>query len=332
MRRVGRAALVGMAAMCGSALLAHGQPAPTPPAPTPSGSVAPRSAPGAPQSVPPGQIFRSGVEVITVAATVFDADGHLAPDLPRDAFELYDDGELQPITQFTHERVPVGLGLLLDVSDSMFGRRLADARAAVSRFLFELLDPSDEFFVYGFNHAPQLVSAWTRDAALVSSRLASLQPRGGTAVYDAVITSLPLFKTRNQPRAALVIISDGADTASDASVRDVRSALIRSDAFVYAIAIDSPDKRPINTRVNPFALREITDDTGGRTQVVTDSAELTAATQRIAEELNSQYVFGYNAPHTPDGQYHSIRVRVKTGAYRVRARRGYIAEPLPRSK
>lgn len=287
------------------------------------------------QSQPPvsgGQVFRSRVEVITVAATVFDADGRLAPDLPRDAFEIYDDGEPQPIVQFTHERVPVGLGVLLDVSDSMFGRRMADARAAVSRFLFDLVDPSDEFFVYGFNHAPLLVSSWTRDSAMVTSRLAALQPSGGTAVYDAVLTALPLYATRNQPRAAMVIISDGADTASDASVRDLRSALIRSDAFVYAIAIDSPEKRPINTRVNPIALREITDDTGGRTEVVTDSADLAAATQRVAEELNSQYVLGYNAPRGSDGQYHSIRVRVRNPGYKVRARRGYMADPLPQKR
>jgi Ca-activated chloride channel homolog len=283
-------------------------------------------------AIPGGQVFRSRVEVITVAATVFDADGHLAPDLPRDAFEVYDDGEQQPIVQFTHERVPVGMGVLLDISDSMYGQRMTEARSAVSRFLFDLLDARDEFFVYGFNHAPQLVSSWTRDAALVSSRMALLRPSGGTAVYDAVLTAMPLFTTRNQPRAAMVIISDGADTASDATVRDVRSALIRSDAFVYAIAMDPPERRPINTRVNPFALREITDDTGGRTEVVSDSAGLTAATQRVAEELNSQYVLGYNAPRGADGQFHSIRVRVRHGNYRVRARRGYIAEPLTQKK
>jgi VWFA-related protein len=162
--------------------------------------------------------------------------------------------------------------------------------------------------------------------------MALLRPSGGTAVYDAVLTAMPLFTTRNQPRAAMVIISDGADTASDATVRDVRSALIRSDAFVYAIAMDPPERRPINTRVNPFALREITDDTGGRTEVVSDSAGLTAATQRVAEELNSQYVLGYNAPRGADGQFHSIRVRVRHGNYRVRARRGYIAEPLTQKK
>jgi len=109
-------------------------------------------------------------------------------------------------------------------------------------------------------------------------------------------------------------------------VRDVRSALLRSDAFVYAIAIDPPaDTRPINARVNPYALREITDDSGGRTQVVHDSADLGAATARIAEELNHQYVLAYTSPRRPDGQYHTLRVRVTRPGHRVRSRRGYVA-------
>ena len=77
--------------------------------------------------------------------------------------------------------------------------------------------------------------------------------------------------------------------------------------------------------MNPYALREITDDTGGRTEVVHDSADLGAATARIADELNHQYVLGYTSPAAPDGQYHSIRVRVTRPDYRVRARRGYVA-------
>ena len=76
---------------------------------------------------------------------------------------------------------------------------------------------------------------------MVSDALAALRPSGGTAIYDAVISALPQIDRRNRQRAALLIISDGADTASDATLRDVRSALLRSDAFVYAIAIDSPD-------------------------------------------------------------------------------------------
>src|SRR5213076_97227 len=81
--------------------------------------------------------FRSGVDVTGITVSVRDADGHLVQDLTRDDFEIYEDGEKQPLTQFTEERVPVSLGVLLDISDSMFGQRIADARAAVDRFLFE---------------------------------------------------------------------------------------------------------------------------------------------------------------------------------------------------
>ena len=91
----------------------------------------------------------------------------------------------------------------------------------------------------------------------------------------------------------MLIISDGADTASDAALREVRSALIRSDAFVYAIAVDPPAKRAINEAVNMSALNEITGGSGGNTELVHQTSDLVAATARIAEELNSQYVLGY---------------------------------------
>lgn len=269
--------------------------------------------------------FRSGVEIISITATVTDADGKLITGLPRDAFEVFEDGERQAITQFTNERVPVSLAVLLDVSDSMYGQRLQDARAAVERFLFELLDPADEFSVLAFNHEPHLLTQWTRSQSVIGDALAGLRPFGATALYDAVIGSLPLMETRTRQRAALLIISDGADTASDASMHDVRSALLRSDSFSYAIAIDSPARRAINASVNVSALNEITTGSGGRTEVVHDTGDLGEATRRIAEELNKQYVLGYTSSHAPDGRYHSIRVHAVNPAYRVRARNGYVA-------
>jgi len=272
--------------------------------------------------------FQSGIEITSITATVTDKDGRLITGLGRDAFAVYEDGTQQTITQFTNERVPVGLGVLLDISDSMFGKRILDARAAVDRFLFELLDASDEFFVLAFNHQPRPLTGWTHAAEEVRRALDGLKPFGGTAAYDAVIESLPIVERRSRQRAALVLISDGADTASTATIRDVRSALHRSDAFVYAIAIDSPERRAINTRVNPQALHEITADSGGRTEVVHTAEELNAATARIAEELNSQYLLGYTSPRGADGQFHSIRVRVPGTEYRVRARTGYVATPV----
>ena len=274
--------------------------------------------------------FQSGIEITSVTATVTDRDGRLIVDLPQDAFEMYEDGTRQTITQFSRERVPIGLGVLLDISDSMFGKRIEDARAAVDRFLFDLLDPADEFFLMAFNHTPRFSTGWTRKQAEVQRALAALKPSGGTAIYDAILAALPLLERRTRQRGALLVISDGADTASTATLREVRSALLRTDAFVYAIAIDSLDRHAINTRLNPEALREITGESGGRTEIVQTSAELTGATARIAEELNSQYLLGYTSPRGADGQYHSLRVRVAGTDYRVRARNGYVATPLGR--
>jgi Ca-activated chloride channel homolog len=273
------------------------------------------------------QTFQTGVEITSITATVFDKDGALVKGLPREAFEVYEDGELQQVTQFTNERVPIGLGVLIDISDSMFGRRIRDARTAVDEFLFEQLDPADEFFILAFNHEPHILTSWTNAPAVVRRALDSLRAFGGTAVYDAVTRALPMMERRTRQRAALLIISDGADTASDGTLRDVRSALSRSEAFVYAIAIDPADRQAINTRVNAGALRELTAESGGRTEVVRDSGELAAAAARIAEELNNQYVLAYSSPRGADGQYHTIRVRVTGGEYKVRARNGYVAVP-----
>lgn len=273
------------------------------------------------------KVLRSGIDMVMVTATVVDGDGRLITGLPRSAFQVFEDGDLQTITQFTHERVPIGLGLLLDISDSMYGQRIVDARGAVEQFLFELLEPADEFFVLTFNHRPNILTRWTSAAETVRRALDDVRPSGGTAIYDAVLRALPMIDRRSRQRAALVIVSDGADTASDASLTDVRGALLRSDAFVYAIAIDSPKAQPINTRVNPAALSELTSQSGGHTTVVHDANEVAEATARIAEELNSQYVLGYSSPRASDGKFHSIRVSVNGDGYRVRARNGYVAGP-----
>ena len=110
-----------------------------------------------------GPPLKSSIELTVVTATVVDADGRLVPDLTQNAFQIFEDGVEQTITQFTHERVPLGLGLLLDVSDSMFGQRILDARAAVERFLLELLEPTDAYFVMAFNHEPTLLTPWTSE-------------------------------------------------------------------------------------------------------------------------------------------------------------------------
>src|SRR4051812_39393403 len=277
-----------------------------------------------------GRTFRSGVDVTGLTVTVRDGDGHLVTDLTRDDFDIYEDGEKQPLTQFTRERVPVSLGVLLDISDSMFGRRITDARGAVDRFLFEQLDHDDEFFILAFNHKPHVLTQWTQTPTVVRDALDSLKPTGGTAVYDAVIDSMPIVAKRNRERGALLIVSDGADTASTATLKEVQAALRRSQAFVYAIAIDSPDRRAINGAVNPTTLREISNESGGRTEIVQRTTQIAEAAASIADELNHQYVMGFTPAHPPDGKFHTLRVRTRNAAYKVQARRGYVAD-IPKS-
>jgi Ca-activated chloride channel family protein len=276
--------------------------------------------------------FKSGVELVSLSATVLDSTGHFVKGLPREAFEIYEDGKLQPITQFSNERVPVSVGVLLDVSDSMFGQRIKDARGTLEHFLFDLLGSGDEYFLLTFNHEAHILTEWTSDRDVIEKALTGVRPSGATAIYDAVLKALPVAERRSKPRAALLLISDGADTASDATLREVRSTLLRSDVFAYAIAIDSPSRQPINTRVSPEALTEITNPSGGHTEVVHDNAELMSATARIAEELSSQYLIGYSPPRGADGQYHSIHVTVAGPGYRARARNGYVAAPLPSTR
>ena len=119
------------------------------------------------------------------------------------------------MSQFATTRVPVSLAVLLDISDSMVGERLKDARHALDRFLFELLAKDDEYALILFNHTPTVAARWTSEPEVLRPALDAMHGWGGTAIYDAVDVSLPLFESRHRQRAAGVIISDGADTASD---------------------------------------------------------------------------------------------------------------------
>src|SRR5215471_170966 len=229
------------------------------------------------QIAPTPPIFKSAIDLTTVTATVVDRSGALVTGLPREAFDVFEDGELQEITQFTNERVPVSLCVLLDVSDSMYGQRIQDAREAIEQFVGDLMDRGDEFSILAFNHQQHWLTRWTSDPADAARVMSPLRPFGSTALYDAILSVLPAMTVRNRQRAAVLMISDGADTASDRTLRDVRSALLRSDVFLYAIAIDPPDRRPINVAVNPGALTEITDQSGGRTKLVQSSGDLHVA-------------------------------------------------------
>jgi len=277
------------------------------------------------------QTFRGEVTTVEIPVTVTDNTGRLILGLSKDDFEIYEDGDQQPVTQFSDKRTPVSVGVLLDISDSMRGQPIIDARTSVDRFLSDLLDPGDEAFVESFNHLPRILSAWTGPPSKLKGKLEGEKPTGGTAIYDAIFAATPMLLRHTRSRAALIVISDGADTASDHSLAQTRETLRRSDAFVYAVAVDSATDARVSTKVSPEALREITAPSGGYTEVIKTYEDIGPATERIADELNHQYTIGYATLKPQDGSWRSLRVRVKNHDYLARSRRGYYAT-IPATK
>lgn len=318
-----------------------------------------------------GFSFRSNVALTNVTVTVTDTNGHFVPGLTREDFEVYEDGVLQQTSHFEAERVPVSLGLAVDTSGSMIGEKWGAAQAALDRFLNDLLGSQDEVFLYRFDNRPELVQPWTSDRRAAGRKLIGVQPRGGTAMYDAVATAIPLAQRGTRRKKALVVISDGNDTSSQMRAPELTRLIQESEVLVYAVGIDAsggsssshsarqpvqkvsakpvplpfpgrkappappppaptsarsaPPRGGSTDRVNVDALRAMTDDSGGRTEMVYSAQDIDPATAGIASELSQQYFLGYTSPAPKDGKWHTIEVRVKKGSYLVRARRGFIA-------
>lgn len=324
--------------------------------------------------------FRSGVDLVNVTATVVDRSGRFVSGLRQDDFVVYEENELQEVTHFSNERVPVSLGLVLDTSGSMVGEKLTNALMAVDRFLTKLLSPEDELFLYKFSNYPELVQDWTTNRQALSRAIRRLNASGGTAMYDAIAESVPLAQTGQHRKRAVVLISDGNDTDSQVSLDEIKQMIRESEVMVYAVGIDgqaedvfgfppttrAPIPQPVpspfpgrrrprapggvilpqlpqfqwpfpqgrarvqrggDDRVNVHALREITDDSGGRTEIVRSGRDLDMATANIADELSQQYYLGYSSTTKKDGRWHTIRVETRDRSLRVRARRGYVASP-----
>jgi Ca-activated chloride channel homolog len=312
--------------------------------------------------------FRSGVELVNVTATVTDATGRFVSGLRQEDFTVYDDGARQEVTYFNNDRVPVSLGILLDTSGSMTSDKIATAKAAINRFIYDLLGKDDELFFMEFANHPRLAQQWTHDRRMISRAVERVNPSGGTALYDAVADAIPFASAGENRKKAILVISDGNDSNSDTSVSELRQLIRESEVLVYALGVDGtgrsssggrvspppPVQIPIPTpfpfpipgrtrpvfpqitggifnrgsageRVNADALRQITDDTGGRTEIVRGFDGLDAATARIADELSKQYSLGYANNGEKDGRWHAIRVEVRDRRLTVRARRGYVA-------
>ena len=203
--------------------------------------------------------FKTGVELINVTASVSDASGRFVQGLDKDDFTIYEDGQRQEITHFSAERTPVSLGIVLDTSDSMAGEKLQAAKAALNRFLFDLLDPQDEVFLYTFDDDPQLLQDWTIDRQALSRSINRIRTDGATAMYDAIAEAIPLAARGRHQKKAIVLISDGNDTSSHTPLVDLKQQVRESEVIVYAIGIDGEGRRgsgPGSRPVRPCGCRQ----------------------------------------------------------------------------
>lgn len=292
-------------------------------------------------------IFRSDSTVVVVPVTVTDRSGRFVPGLTRDQFEISDGESRRVITQFSAERVPVSLGILLDISGSMATD--AYARAAL-KLLVTRLAPHDEVFFALFNEKVSLAVPWTEDHARVWRAVQSLKPGGNTALLDAVKLIAPAFQVARYPRKVLLLISDGNDTRlppdrlsnsygwaspeaarwaeaaerrerlRDLMIGGATDAITKSEASLYAIGL-GPDPQLMNLAL----LETLTADSGGYVELPNGLADLSAAVARVCDELQSQYLLGFE-PARADGQVHPITVTVKKSGVTVRARAGYVAK------
>jgi Ca-activated chloride channel homolog len=271
--------------------------------------------------------FRSGSsELVVLPVVVTDKQGRYVSDVPSQQFTVFDNGRRVPIELFTNEDTPVTVGLILDASGSMrakFGEVVAAAVAFAKSS-----NPEDELFAVRFNDDVRDAVTDRRfllasDLGTLESALRALRPDGRTALYDGLMAGLDHLALGSRARKVLVVISDGGDNASEATLDRVLQRARDSNAAIYTIGIYDEDDLDRNPRV----LKSLAETTGGERFLPRSPGDLLRACERIAREVRSGYTIGY-VPPDRDGAYHRIRVLVDPSSSRrlnVRTRPGYVA-------
>jgi len=270
-------------------------------------------------SVPAGQ-FSSRVDMVQVTVTVLD-NGHFVRGLPREAFRVFEDDVRRPLTFFAADQTPLELVVALDVSSSM-RKVIGQVKANTSRFL-AALPAGPQMTLIAFNDEARVIADASMPLETQLEAIEPLSPYGMTSLYDVMLACFDSVG-RRVGRRAIVMFSDGEDTASHSSCDAVGRRAETSDAVLYILghgeALKSPDLKELCER--------LAEKSGGRAFFPRKPDDLVGAFDAILDELSAQYLLAYSpTPHAPDGKWHSIRVEVANGRYDVRARRGYRYDP-----
>lgn len=270
-----------------------------------------------------GDVLRVNTDLVVVNVTVTDASGKYARGLHGADFKVMEDGHEQAISNFTAEETPFAAVVLLDFSGSM-ENRISLARSAAIHFLDGLRD-EDVAAVYRFDSKVEQLQDFSpsRDLAPVTF---GMHAKGMTVLNDAILKAAHDLSTRPEKRRAIVVLSDGFDTKSSASMDKALTAALNAGVTIYTVDMSGPDT-PLQERAQAAgALQNFAKKSGGRYVSTPGGQALREAFSSIVEELGNQYTISYRPSNTArDGRWREIEIKLSKPALAVRARKGYRA-------
>ncbi len=303
-------------------------PSPDPDDVTPASAA---SAPGVPSVSKDSKgrytLTRDAFEV-RLNASVLDGSGRPVQTLTQDAFHVYEDGVPQQITSFRHEDLPVSIGLLIDSSGSMYDKRASVDKASID--LIRLSNPQDEEFLVDFSSEAFIDQDFTSSIDKLQQGLGYIKSSGGTAAYDALVASADyLAKNAKNPKQVLIVITDGEDNASSATLEQaIRRIQDLDGPVIYCVGLlfgEDTDKH--EARHARKVLEEIAEQTGGVAYFPRSLKEVDPVAAQVAEDIRTQYTIAYRSTNPPSkGGYRQVHVEAKSkssGKLEVRTRTGY---------
>jgi Ca-activated chloride channel family protein len=268
------------------------------------------------------------IDLVLVNATVTDSSHRYVGGLSPEHFQVFEDKVKQDVQYFSQEDVPLSVGVIFDSSGSMESKMMP-ARAAAATFL-RMGNRGDEYFLVEFNDSPTLLQDFTSDITRLQNRLLATRARGSTSLYDALYLGMERVNRGNNPRKALLLITDGEDNHSRYSFGDVREYAKEHDVAIYGIGIIDEATAQYSDHSGKGVLEELAKLTGGIAFFPDSLGALENICAQIGMDLKNQYVLGYHsANHTTDGKWRKIQVKMSPpkGSPRlsVRTKTGYYA-------
>jgi len=281
--------------------------------------------------------FKTHVDLVSVTATVRDGKGRVVRNLTREDFEIYEKGKARKIVDFkASDQGPISLALLFDVSGSMRGSPNMEAgKRAVDHILSWVEPKADEFALFTFDRELRQETPFTNDASKIRAAMDKMTAMGLTSLYDAIANTAKKLGDRPSPRRAVVVITDGIDTASTMKPSDVSGLASAIDVPVYVIAVVSPLDHPGGDLAVPGAatspvstgLSNLAAWTGGELITVSTPADASLAARELITELRHQYLLAFEASR--EKGWYALDVKTRHRDFTVRARSGYFANQRP---